>query len=189
MALLVVGLILWVAAHLFKRLAPGPRQALTDRMGDASKGVFAGLILASVVLIVLGYRGVEIIPLYTPIPGIGHLSNLLMLIAIVIYSAGMSKGVLWTRIRHPQLQGFSLWAVAHLLVNGDLASVLLFGTLLVWAQVSILIVNAQDGAWIPPKPGALQRDLVMVAGALVAFAVIAGIHMLLGLNPFVGTYG
>jgi len=189
MALLIVGLIIWVGAHMFKRLAPGARAALTTRMGDASKGIFAGLILASLVLIVIGYRGIEITPIYTPLAGIGHLNNLLMLVAIVIYSAGMSKGVLWTKIRHPQLWGTSIWALAHLLVNGDLASVVLFGTMLVWAQAEIVLYNAQEPAWLPPKPGALKRDLIMAGGALVAYAVIAGIHVLLGVNPFAGTYG
>ncbi len=189
MTILIVGLMLWVATHLFKRLAPDRRAAMTERLGDKSKGIFAILILIAVGLIVIGYRGVEVIPVYTPIPGIGHLNSLLMLVALVVYSAGMSKGVLWTRIRHPQLWGTIIWAIAHLLVNGDLASVLLFGTLLAWAVASIVLYNAQSGPWVKPAAGALKRDLVMVAGAVVAYAVLAGIHLALGLNPFAGTYG
>lgn len=186
MALLIIGLALWVAAHLFKRLAPAARAAMTDRMGEKSKGVFAVLILVALGFIILGYRTVDYIPVYTVAPTMKHLNNLLMLIALVTYAAGMSKGLLWTKIRHPQLWGTTIWAFAHLLIGGDLASVLLFGTMLVWAQGTILLVNAQEGAWIRPKAGALKRDLVMVVGALVAFGVIGAIHLALGKMPFGG---
>jgi len=190
MGLLVVGLMLWVAAHLFKRIAPGTRTDMTERMGTKSKSYFAGLILVAVALIILGYRGVydstAVVTLYTPFAGGIHLNNLLMLLALVCYGAGMSKGVIWTRIRHPQLWGVTLWAAGHLLVRGDLAAVLLFGTMLVWAQVAIVLINRAEGPWQRPAAGAFTRDLVMVGGVLVAYGVIAFIHMELGLNPFGG---
>ena len=186
MVVLILGLVLWVAAHLFKRLAPGQRAAMTERLGEKSKGVFAVLILVALALIILGYRSADYIAVFTPAPAMTHLNNALMLVALVVYSAGMSKGVLWTRIRHPQLWGTSIWAFAHLLVGGDLASVLLFGTMLVWAQVSIVVYNAQEGAWVRPAAGALKRDLVMVAGAVVAMGVIGWIHVALGKSPFGG---
>lgn len=188
MTLLVIGLMLFVAAHLFKRVVPGARADMTARMGTKSKSYFAILILVSVALIVLGYRGVydgtDVVTTYTPFGGAVHLNNLLMLVALVVYAAGMSKGVLYTWIRHPQLWGVTLWAVAHLLVRGDLAAVLLFGTILVWAQAQVLLINRAEGPWQRPVAGALTRDLVMVAGAAVAYGVIAFIHTELGLSPF-----
>lgn len=186
MLFLIIGLVLWVAAHLFRRLAPGQRAAMTDRLGDKSKGVFAVLILVSLGFIILGYRNAPYVEIYAPAAALKHLNNLLMLIALIVYSAGMSKGVLWTKIRHPQLWGTSIWAFAHLLIGGDLASVLLFGTMLVWAQASVLLYNAQEGAWLRPAAGALKRDLVMVGGVLVAYGVIGWIHIVLGKNPFGG---
>lgn len=184
MGFLVLGLALWVGAHLFKRLAPGQRAAMTGRLGDKSKGVFAVLLLVSLALIIIGYRSADYVALFTPAPMMKHINNLLMLIALVTYSAGMSKGVIYTRIRHPQLWGTSIWAFAHLLISGDLASFILFATMLVWAQATILIYNAQEPAWVRPAPGAMKRDLVMIAGAVVAMGVIGGIHMALGKNPF-----
>lgn len=190
MTLLVIGLMLWVAAHLFKRVVPGARSDMTARMGTKSKSYFALLILVSVGLILLGYRGIydgsDVVTIYTPFSGGVYLNNLLMLVALVVYAAGMSKGVLYTRIRHPQLWGVTIWAAAHLLVRGDLAAVLLFGTMLVWAQLSIVLINRAEGPWQRPAAGALRRDLVMLAGAVVAFGVIGFIHAELGLSPFGG---
>lgn len=188
MTLLMIGLALWVVAHLFKRIAPGTRADMTARMGTKSKSYFAVMILVAVALIILGYRGVydgtDVVTIYSPLAAAYPLNNLLMLVALVTYSAGMSKGMIWTWIRHPQLWGTSIWAAAHLLVRGDLAAVLLFGTMLVWAQVTIVLVNRDEGPWQRPKAGSITRDLVMVGGALVAYGVIIFIHKELGLYPF-----
>lgn len=188
MTLLIIGLALWVAAHLFRRIAPGTRADMTARMGGKSKSYFAVLSLVAVALIILGYRGVydgvDVVTIYTPFPGAYPLNNLLMLVALITYSAGMSKGVIWTWLRHPQLWGTTIWAAAHLLVRGDLAAVLLFGTFLVWAQVAITLINREEGPWQRPAAGPVTRDLVMVGGALVAYGVITFIHIEMGLNPF-----
>lgn len=190
---LIIGLILWVAAHLYRRLAPAARAELTERWGTKSKGVLTILILVALGLIVLGYRGIydhaAPLQLYTPPPGAIGINQVLMLLALVSYSAGMSKGVIFTVIRHPQLWGASLWAVAHLLVTGDLAAVLLFGTMLIWAQASIILINRAEGKWLRPVAGAVTRDLGMVAAAILAFGAIGWIHIALGLDPFLGTFG
>lgn len=190
MTLLIVGLVLWVVAHLFKRLAPGTRADMTGRMGTKSKSYFAILILVAVALIILGYRGIydgtDMVTVYGPLPGAYPLNNLLMLVALMVYSAGMSKGVIWTWVRHPQLWGVTIWAAAHLLVRGDLAAVMLFGTMLVWAQVTVALINRDEGPWQRPGAGAITRDLVMVAGVVVAYGILTFIHMELGLNPFQG---
>ena len=190
MTLLMIGLALWVTAHLFKRIAPGTRSDMTARMGNKSKSYFAILILVAVALIILGYRGVydgtDMVTVYGPLPGAYPLNNLAMLVALVTYSAGMSKGVIWTWVRHPQLWGVTIWAAAHLLVRGDLAAVMLFGTLLVWSQVTIALINREEGPWQRPAAGAVTRDLVMVAGVVVAYGILTFIHMELGLNPFQG---
>ena len=136
MTLLILGVALWWAAHLFKRLAPGPRA----RMGNAGRGVAAVLILLSVVLMVVGYRGAETVQLWHPPAFLTHVNNLLMVFAFYLYAADGLKTAVTRKIRHPQLTAFKTWTVAHLLVNGDLASVILFGGLLAWAVVTALIV-------------------------------------------------
>ncbi len=186
MGLLVSGVVLWWISHLFKRAAPGARSALAERMGDASKGLFALAILASVVLMVIGYRDADFVYVYGPPSWTTHLNNLLMFGAIALFGMGSSKGRMRSWFRHPMLLGFSTWAVAHLLVNGDLASLVLFGGLLMWAIVSIFLINAREPVWERPEPGSAQGDVKLLVISAILYAVFAGIHTWLGYWPFGG---
>ena len=147
MTLIATGVALWMLAHFFKRMAPG----LRERLGNAGRGLVAVIILAGVVLMYFGYRGAAIVPVYTPMPGIGHLSSLLMLVGIFCFGIGSSRGSLSNRIRHPMLWGMVIWAVAHLLVNGDLASVILFGGLGLWALIEMVVINRAAPDWTPAR--------------------------------------
>jgi uncharacterized membrane protein len=182
MTVLLLGVALWWAAHLFKRVAPGPRA----RMGDAGRGVMAVALLAALVLMVIGYRGAEFVFVFAPPAWAGHLNNLLMLIAVIVFGAGMAKGRLWTHMRHPMLMGTLIWAVAHLMVNGDLASLVLFGGLGAWAIAEMAVINRAEPRWTPPAPGAARRDLALVGIALVMYALVAWVHTLFGLAVFGG---
>jgi len=184
MKLLILGLILWITAHFIKRIIPG----LRARMGDKGRGPIALAILISVVLMVLGYRRAELLPLYTPLPGIGHLNNLLMLLALFSFGIGSAKGILVDKIRHPMLLGMVIFAIAHLLVNGDLASLILFGGLGLWAVIEMRLINLASGKWQRPAPGTLKGDVKCLIIALVLFGVITGLHIWLGHSPFSGTY-
>jgi uncharacterized membrane protein len=177
---IVLGVALWWGAHLFKRLAPARRAAL----GDPGKGLVAIALVASVVLMVIGYRGVEHIDLWYPPAFLTHLNNLLMLLAVYLYAAsGMKTGI--TRvIRHPQLTGFKTWAVAHLLVNGDLASVILFGGLLAWAVVAVIMINRAEPDWTRPDPAPVGKEIGAVVGAVVVTGLIGLVHNWLGVWPF-----
>ncbi|THD85083.1 hypothetical protein E7811_05020 [Aliigemmobacter aestuarii] len=180
MTLIVLGVALWWAAHLFKRLAPGPRA----RMGNAGKGIVAVLILVSVVLMVVGYRGVDHIDLWYPPAFLTHLNNLLMILALYFYAADGMKTAITRKVRHPQLTGFKTWAVAHLLVNGDLASVILFGGLLAWAVVSVILINRAQPDWTPPPPKPAKFEVFAIVGALVATVALMLIHNWLGVPPW-----
>ena len=184
MLLLILGLILWIGAHLFKRIAPGKRA----EMGAKGRGPIALTILASVALMVLGYRAAEYVPVYTPIPGMGHLNNLLMLGAVFLFGVGNAKGLLADKIRHPMLTGMVVFTCAHLLVNGDLASVILFGGLGLWALAEMVVINRAEAAWDRPAPGTIRGDIKNAVITLVIYAVVTGIHIWLGHNPFMGTY-
>jgi hypothetical protein len=115
MTLIILGLLLWWGAHLFKRLAPARRAA----MGDAGKGLVTVGVLAGVVLMVIGYRGNTAPDLWYPPAFLTHVNNLLMLLAVYLYAASGMKTRITRVIRHPQLTAVKTWAVAHLLVNGD----------------------------------------------------------------------
>jgi len=81
---------------------------------------------------------------------------------------------------------FIIWAVAHLMVNGDLASLVLFGGLLVWAVVSIPMINAANGPWVVPARAPMKSEVILVVIALVLFSLVAAIHTWLGVSPFGG---
>ncbi|SNT34952.1 NnrU family protein [Tropicimonas sediminicola] len=179
--LLVLGVALWCGAHLLKRLAPDLRASLGDEKG---RGIVAGGLLLSIVLMVVGYRMTAFVNVWYPPAFLTHLNNLLVLIAIFMMSPAPKKGRLLNGMRHPMLAGFSLWAVAHLLVNGDLASIVLFGGLLAWSLVAPVLINRAEPEWTPPAPGTLAKDGMFLAGSVVLLVVIGLIHSWLGYYPF-----
>ena len=184
MTLLVLGILLWVFSHTFKRIAPGARAALGEERG---KGVVALLSLAGIVLMVIGYRSAPIIPVYTPIPGIGHLVNLTMLVSIYFFGAGDMNTWIATKVRHNMLTGLLIWALSHLLVNGDLASLVLFGAMALYAVLSMTLISRAT-PWVKPVPKGAKQEVILIVATLVLYAVITGIHLWLGYNPFLGTY-
>lgn len=182
MALLILGLLLWWGGHLFKRLAPDMRAS----MGNAGRGVVALVLVAGIVLMVLGYRGMEFIHVWAPPSFMVHINNLLVLIAIYMMSPAPKKGALLNGMRHPMLGGFKLWAAAHLLVNGDLASIILFGGLLAWAVVEVIVINRSEPEWQPGPKGTIAKDGMFFLASIVLLAVIGYVHGLIGPSPFPG---
>ncbi len=183
MAALILVLSLWWGAHLFKRLAPAPRA----RLGNGGKALVAVLLVVSVVLMVLGYKSADGQVFWGRSPALVGINNLLMLVAFYVYAVGGPKGPrIWlgTKLRHPQLTGFSIWAFAHLLVNGDTTSFVLFGGLLIWAQVEIVMINAQDGPWTPPARAPMAKEVLYVVVSLVVVGVVMAIHNWLGVQPW-----
>lgn len=188
MTLLILGLALWWAGHLFPIYAPGVRAAAIARLGQGPyKGAFALVALLAVVLMVVGFRQAAVVNLWFPPAWAVHLNNLLMLVSVFLLGARHAKSSVRHYIRHPMLVGVVLWAVAHLLVNGDLASAVLFGGMLGWAVLAIVGSNARDGAWARPPKGDVPGLIRHTAIALVVFAVILGVHgPLLGVTAIPG---
>ncbi|MCE8544826.1 NnrU family protein [Ruegeria pomeroyi] len=178
--LLILGVALWWAAHLFKRVRPAQRAA----MGDRGKGKVALVLLGSVVLMVIGFRMTPYVHVWAPPAYLTHANNLLVLVAIWMMSPAGTKGKLLNKMRHPQLAGFRAWAAAHLLVNGDLASIILFGGLFLWGIVEVAAINAAEPEWTPGKPGTLGKDAMFLVASVVLMAVIGYIHGLVGPWPF-----
>ena len=188
MTILALGVVMWAAVHLFASIFPDLRERLIDAIGAGPyKGVFAADIAISLVLIIWGYRSADWVYVYDP-PSWGiHLNNLLMLFAIYLFGVGGARGWLATMLRHPQLTGVIVWAAAHLLANGDQASVILFGGMAVWAVAEIVIINRKTGAWSPPEPAGMAAEIKLAVITLVIFAVIIFAHgWLLGVRPIPG---
>ncbi|MES2843430.1 MAG: NnrU family protein [Pseudomonadota bacterium] len=180
MFLLILGLVLWSGAHFMKRIAPDARAQL----GDRGKAVLGVAILLSVVLMVLGYRSAPFIEVWTPPAFLTHLNNLLMILAFYLYAASGAKTAITRKIRHPQLTAVKTWAVAHLLVNGDLASIILFGGLLAWAVVSVILINRAQRDWQRPAPVPAKKEITAIVATLVVVVIVMLIHNWLGVQPW-----
>ncbi len=183
--LLSAGLAVWVGAHVWKRVAPVSR----ERLGNPGKGVVALLLAASVALMVFGYKNAFGPVWWGPSSALVGINNLLMIVAFYIYASGATppgkpRNLLGTKLRHPQLTGFSLWAAAHLLVNGDLASFLLFGGLLIWALLEIALINRAVPAWEAPEWGGQASEIRIAVIGFVVLLVTMGIHYWIGVTPW-----
>jgi uncharacterized membrane protein len=178
--LLILGVALWSGAHLFKRLAPDRRAVL----GEGGKGLVSVLLLLSIVLMVLGYRWADPVWLWSPPPFLRHLNNLLVFLAFYLFAASGMKTAITRVVRHPQLTGVKTWAVAHLLVVPTLAGAILFGGLLAWAVVSVIVINRATPRPAPNPPAGLGKEIGAVVGAVVATAAVGWLHGWLGPWPF-----
>lgn len=188
MTLLFVGLILWWVLHLAPIFSTGLQQRLSGRIGEGpSKGITALAILASVVLMTIGYQRADTEFLWIAPPFLWHLNNLLMVLAIMLFIAGNIPSHVRRVVRHPQLGGTKLWAVSHLLVKGDVASIILFGGLFVWAVIALIGTNQRDGPR-GDKPAATMVGLgihIIATAAVTAVAILLHIYVG-GVSPVLG---
>lgn len=190
---LVAGLVLFLGVHSVSIVAPGARDRWAARLGENPwKGIYSIVSLAGLVLIVLGYSAARQAPivLYTPPTALRHLSALLMLPVFILLIAVYVPGRIRRAAKHPMLAAVKFWALAHLLANGTLADVLLFGGFLVWAVADRISVKrrAAAGLRVGPPVGTQgpDRDLIAVIGGLIVYGVFAGwAHgALFGVRPF-----
>jgi uncharacterized membrane protein len=178
---MILGLLLWSAAHLFKRLAPAAREG----MGDRGKGLVAVAVVASVVLMVIGYRAWDSgVYFWNRSAALVGINNLLMLLAIYLYAASGMKTRITGVIRHPQLTAVKVWAVAHILANGDLESLVLFGSLLAWAVVEVILINRAQPQWTRPAPAPMGKEIGAIVGAVVVTVALGYVHVWFGLSPW-----
>lgn len=178
--LLILGLALFAGAHWFKRLAPAARA----RLGEPGKGIVAVALIAGVVLMVIGYRNAAFVNVWYPPAFMTHINNLLVLVAFWFFALSTVPGKISARVRHKQLTAAKAWAVGHLLVNGDLASILLFGGLLAWAVVSVILINRAEPTWERPANPRWSADAKAFGIGLVLFLIVAAVHTWLGYYPF-----
>jgi uncharacterized membrane protein len=191
MTALILGLVLFLGVHSVRVVAEDWRTGVRARMGEnAYKGLYSVLSIAGFALIVWGYGQArqQPVPLWLPPLWTRHLAALLTLPAFVLLVAAYVPGnSLKTRLRHPMVLGIKLWAAAHLLANGNVADVLLFGSFLLWAALSFRAARARDrAAGAVAAPGRLLPTVVAVAVGLAAWAVFAfwAHGVLIGVRPF-----
>jgi uncharacterized membrane protein len=191
MTLLILGLVLFLGVHSTRIVAEGWRTATIARVGEKPwKAIYSLLSIAGFVLLVIGYGAARQSPvvLFAPPVWTRHLAALLTIPAFVLLVAAYVPGNAIKRtIGHPMVAGVKVWALAHLLANGTLADLLLFGTFLAWAVLGFIAARRRDraaGTTYPAGPG--SRTAITVVVGLVAWAVFAfALHRpLIGVAPF-----
>ncbi len=177
MTLLMTGLMIWCLVHLFPAACVTTRDGLIRKFGPGPyKGIFALLIVTSIVLMVLGWRSIQPEDIYhVPVWG-RHVTYLLALITFILFVAAKRKTNIKRILRHPQLTGLVLWSIGHLLANGEQRSLALFTTLGLWAIVEMVMINRRTGPWIKPDPLPMKNDVITVLIGIVLFSVLLLVH-------------
>jgi len=177
MLVLVVGLAIFLGVHSVSIVAPGWRAATVARLGERPwKGLYSLASAVGLVLIVVGFGMARRDPvvLYTPPAALRHLSLVVMLPVFPLLFAAYLPGRIRAAAKHPFLVAVKLWALAHLLANGTLADVLLFGAFLVWAVADRISVKRRPAAEtheVPAAPPGAANDAIALIGGLLVYVV------------------
>ena len=173
MTLLVLGLVLFLGIHSVSIVAPAWRDAQAARNEKAWKGLYTLIAVAGFVLIVYGYGLARQTPvvLYAPPTWLRHVSLLLMLPFFTLLLAAYLPGRIKTATKHPMLAATKLWALSHLLANGTLADVLLFGGFLAWAVLDRISFKRRVQRPIPGAPPSAANDLIAIVGGLALYGL------------------
>lgn len=190
MTLLIAGLILFIAAHSTRLFAEGWRASMMERLGEKPwKGLVTVVSVAGFVLIIIGYGQARLapLPLWEPPFWTRHIALLLNLLSFILLSAAyVPRNVIKAKIGHPMVAGVKLWALAHLLANGTLADVLLFGSLLVWAVLDFRLSRRRDRINDTVYPaGTLAGSLATLAvGIVLWYVFLMWLHLRwIGVSP------
>ena len=189
--LLVLGLALFLGVHTLTTQRD-LRAAILARLGEGGyKALYSLIAVVGIALIAKGfsiYRATEWIDIWYPPKAFRHITLALMLPAVILVIASYIRGRIYTTLKHPMLAGVKLWAVAHLLANGDFGSIILFGSVLAWAVYDRITLKSREDAGAPPIPvGGLGNDAIAVGVGIVAYVALTfAFHPLVIGVPVVG---
>jgi len=190
LAILVLGLAVFIGGHALT-MARGARAAFIARLGEGPYKIIYSLVaILAIALIAWGYaryRATGWIDVWHPPGFMRHVKVALMWPSIVCFAAAYSPGHIKTTLKHPMLVGVKLWAFAHLLANGDLGSIVLFGGVLAWAVVDRISLKRRTDPGGPVIPvGGWKNDVVaVIAGTLVYLALGFVFHpLVIGVPAF-----
>jgi uncharacterized membrane protein len=174
---MILGLILFLGVHTLTTQRD-LRARFIASMGQGGYKIFYALVsLAGLALIAWGfaeYRATGWIDVWNPPKAFKHITVALMLPAVILVVASYVRGRIYTTLKHPMLAGVKLWAAAHLLANGDLGSIILFGSFLAWAVFDRISLKRRPHAGAPPIPvGGPGNDLIAIAVGIVAYLALA----------------
>jgi uncharacterized membrane protein len=176
LSVMILGLVLFLGVHLLTTQR-SLRARFVVSMGEGGyKGFYSLVSLAGLGLVVWGfahYRSAGMIDVWHPPAAFRHITEALMLPAVILVAASYIRGRIYTTLKHPMLAGVKLWAAAHLLANGDLGSIILFGGFLAWAVFDRISLKRRSDAGAPPIPvGGVGNDLIAVVVGIVAYLAL-----------------
>jgi uncharacterized membrane protein len=176
LAVLMAGLVLFIGAHVFVTMRD-QRAALIGRIGEwPYKGSLALVSVIGLILIGYGfgeYRATDWIDVWHPPRWTYYITQFLMWPASIFVVAAYIRGNIWRTLKHPMLVGVKTWAVAHLISNGDLGSILLFGSFLLWAGYDRMTLKHRADAGAPTIPaGGHRNDIIALVVGTVLYVVL-----------------
>lgn len=185
---LLIGIVLFFGMHSISIVASPLRDQLAARNELGWKLFYAVVSLIGVFLIARGYADLRQTPtlLYVPPIWLRYVAGVLLMPVFVLFLAPYFPGKIQSTTKHPQLVAVKLWALAHLLANGTLADVLLFGSFLLWAVADRVSMKGRTARPIPGAPESKVNDIILVvAGLLIYVAFVLRLHeLLIGIKPY-----
>ncbi len=175
LAVLILGLVVFLGNHLFVTRRDA-RAAAIARLGiQTYRGLFASVSIIGLALIVWGfaqYRAHEWIQIWSPPDFMRHITVGLMLIAVIFFTAAFIPSHIKAKAKHPMLAGIKAWALAHLLSNGDLGSILLFGSFLAWGVIARIAAKRRADIVPAVAPAGWTNDIIVVVLGIVLFLAL-----------------
>ncbi len=174
MTLFLIGLVLFLGIHSVAIVAPAWRDAQAARNPGAWKGIYSVVSIAGFALMIYGYGLARQTPIvvWTPPTAMRHVALLLMVPVFPLLLAAYLPGRIKTAAKHPMLLAVKFWALAHLLANGNLVDLILFGAFLVWAVLDRIAVKKRPvPRAIPGAPPSTLNDAIVLGGGLALYVL------------------
>ena len=183
MTILILGIIVLIGIH-FVPAFPDLRDSLMARLGrNGYRALFSVVSLLGLALVVWGFAKAPVVQIWAPPVWTRHLALLLMLPVFPLLFAAYLPGKIKAKVRHPMLAAIKFWALAHLIANGDLASIILFGSFLGFAVFDRIALKHRSGALPPAIPDAAtarRNEIIAIVGGLIFYVVfLVWLHPLL----------
>ncbi|MBI3700742.1 MAG: NnrU family protein [Afipia sp.] len=184
LSIMIAGLVLFLGIHTLTTMRSA-RARVIARLGEGGYKILYTIVsIVGIALIAWGfslYRQFEWINIWFPPAWTRHLALGLMLPAVILFVASYIRGRIFTALKHPMLAAVKLWAVLHLIANGDLGSIVLFGSVLAWAVYDRISLKHRSDPGAPPIPvGGVTNDLIAVGvGVVVYVAIVFAFHPLI----------
>ena len=192
MALLILGIVLFLGLHLIRVVVPGLRSSMIARLGEGGwKGAYSIASIVALIILIYGFgQARDMTPIWTPPFWMSHITILLMLFALICLVASLlPAGHIAVRTKHPMVLSVKIWALAHLLSNGDGAAILLFAAFLAWGVILRISLKRRERAGeiiLRPFVSAKYDLYAIVIGVIVWALIIWKLHAwIIGVSPLV----